>query len=431
MKPRTPLSQNYPSNVTQELRKLAKSLFTSAVRAADPAVAMRRHFENHPLPVSSEGRNYLISVGKAAVPMTREALRHMNKKTETLVVTNPENQSTIEGAKVIVSSHPVPSAASVAAGQKVLEVLQRANKQDNITVLISGGGSSLMVAPEGKISISDYARTNQMLLESGLGIEQMNLVRQHIDKLKGGGMARLASPACVQGYILSDVIGDDLRSVASGPTVAPLGTAQDAIELLHNAGLWDCVPQTVRATLSEDKNWSKPPRATNHLIGSNSQSLEAVIADVPVEFNARIASNALVGDVQEAASKIVAEASEALGPTVLVFGGETTVQLRGKGLGGRNQELALRVAEGADEALPPGWVFLSCGTDGRDGPTDSAGGLVDSTTLQRIKDANGNLNSMLENNDSYNALTLSGDHVFTGGTGTNVADVQIFILPAE
>jgi hydroxypyruvate reductase len=238
---------------------------------------------------------------------------------------------------------------------------------------------------------------------------------------------RAAHPAPVTGYILSDVIGDDLRVIASGLTVAPVGSRAEARALLKSKGLWADLPASVQAALERDTVEPPLPAATNVLIGSNRKSLEAMQAEAGAD--AVIVSDRLEGDVADAAAHILAAAKGAGDRACLIFGGETTVRLKGTGLGGRNQELALRVAMGMPDLGRP-WVFLSGGTDGRDGPTDAAGGVVDAGTVSRIIAAGGDPAALLANNDSHRALSLAGDLLVSGATGTNVADVQVLLLGA-
>ena len=279
------------------------------------------------------------------------------------------------------------------------------------------------------MTLGDKMAVNRLLLESGLEINAMNLIRQQLSDLKGGGFLRYAAPAPVTALILSDVIGDDLRAIASGPTVAPLGTSADAMKLLRDNGIWDHLPDRVRSYLSTKKDTAADTPAENTLIGSNRVSLAAACR-AAAEWDARIVDDHLTGDVQAAADKILKAAVKATAkkPTALIFGGETTVKIKGDGRGGRNQELALRVARAADGLLGKHWVFLSGGTDGRDGPTDAAGGVVDPGTLNRINMAGQDVKALLANNDSYTALKSAGDLLMTGATGTNVADVQILLL---
>ncbi|MGH1467024.1 MAG: glycerate kinase type-2 family protein [Cognatishimia sp.] len=411
-----------------ELRQIATDVFKAAVDRADPDRAVRLAFSSQPLPALKDGRCFVLAIGKAAAPMMRAALDLIPEVHRALVITNPENLCEIEGAEVLAGSHPVPDEASAAAGRAVLDLLAETRPGDRVVALISGGGSALMVAPAPGLTLADKAAVNALLLASGLEINDMNLIRQHLSDSKGGGLLRHAAPAQVYGFLLSDVIGDDLRAIASGPTVAPIGTKAEAIKMLKSVSLWDAVPDAVRSHLkSEDAETPDLPAAHNQLIGSNRHSLQAMVKAVPQQFKTQIVSDALVGDVHDAAEEILKAGEASTGPVALIFGGETTVQLKGTGRGGRNQELALLVANGAEGRLPPGWVFLSGGTDGRDGPTDSAGGLVDSGTLARVDQAGGDFSALLANNDSYAALKLADDLLITGGTGTNVADVQIFL----
>lgn len=409
---------------TSEMRAEAKRLFEAAVTAADPAKAVNRALKNSPL--DAEGTLYLIAVGKAAVPMMRAALANVAPRTrvEALAVTNPENAAPVAGCKVLQSSHPVPDAAGEAAAVAVEQLLSATTSQDRVIALISGGGSALLPAPVAGVTLSEKAHVNKLLLGSGLDINDMNHIRQQLSRLKGGGFLRAAVPAPVTAYILSDVVGDDLRAIASGPTVAPIGTKASAKRLLEKADIWEKMPASVRSHLNaQEPRTVDLPAVENHLIASNRQSLDAMRAACP---DAQIINDRLEGNVASVAPQL-AEIFRALpqdAPAVLLFGGETTVTLTGSGKGGRNQDLALRIAL---RDIPGDWVFLSGGTDGRDGPTDAAGGLVDVGSAARMRAAGADPEALLANNDAYAALAASEDLLITGGTGTNVADVQIFI----
>jgi len=405
------------------LRARAEHLFSVACQAADPARALALALEAHPLPSLGTGGAYrVVCIGKAALPMAAFLLPHLAKTPhQMLVVTNYENARDLPGATVLAAGHPVPDANGAVAAEAVEAVLRAASLADRVIALMSGGGSALLPAPVARITLEDKAAVNRVLLAHGFEITEMNLIRQHLSRLKGGGMLRV-SGAPVTAYILSDVVGDDLRVIASGPTVAPIGSKADARALLAARGVWSDLPEAVRGILEGDAPPAPLPLAQNVLIGSNRKSLQAM-----ADHGARIVDDHLTGDVVEAAAKIIAAAQAAKTPGVLVFGGETTVTLRGTGLGGRNQELALRVSLEMPE-LGRDWVFLSGGTDGRDGPTEAAGGVVDAGTRARIAAAGGDAEALLANNDSHAALKLAGDLLITGATGTNVADVQILVL---
>ncbi|ABF62443.1 Hydroxypyruvate reductase (plasmid) [Ruegeria sp. TM1040] len=417
--------------MTQSMQDTALELFHCAIQRADPAAAVAAQLAAEPIaPLAPGGRRIVLAVGKAAVPMMRATLAALAEPpAAALVVTNPENLTDVPGAEVIAGSHPVPDQSSADAGARVLSLVQTLTAADQLIVLISGGGSALMVAPAPGLSLADKATVNEMLLASGLEINRMNLIRQALSQLKGGGLCRAAAPAEVTALILSDVIGDDLRAIASGPTVAPLGQKADARALLQAEGLWDALPAAVKTHLETPEDEREMPAAQNVLIGSNRFSLEAMRDHAKaLGWHVPDLVDDLTGDVAEAAQRILdtAQTPAPDRPTALLFGGETTVRLSGTGRGGRNQELALRIAQAA-KSLAGDWVFLSGGTDGRDGPTDAAGGLVTPDTWAEIARAGADPAALLANNDSYAALKAADALVTIGGTGTNVADVQILL----
>jgi hydroxypyruvate reductase len=385
-------------------------LFAAGVARADPGAGVASALEGLPRP------DAIWALGKAAVAMTRPALARF-PGVPCLVVTNEGNAAPLPGAEVMIGGHPVPDDGSAAGGAALLAAADRLGSGDLALVLISGGGSALATAPAEGVTLSEVAAVSRLLLGAGLDIRQTNLVRQNLSQLAGGGLARAAAPGRVEALILSDVVGDDPAAIASGPTVPPLGGPAAAADLLRECHLWTAMPETCRAALRRP---AQPvPEAGWHLIGSNRMSVEAMATAAP---GAMVDPDPLVGDVAEAAARVAAAAYA--GPGTTLWGGETTVVLRGDGRGGRNQELALRVAV-ALEGLEAPWAFLSGGTDGRDGPTDAAGGVVDHGTLGRIAAAGLDMDAILARNDSYRALEAAGDLLITGATGTNVADLQV------
>lgn len=398
--------------IMSDPRTTAKQIFDTGVSAADPYLRVKSYIDQ----VTDEPV-LIIAVGKAAVMMARAALETF-PGTEAIVVTNYENAAVLTGATVMAAGHPVPDENGEMAGKAVIAALKCANGP--VLALISGGGSALLPAPAGEITLADKAMVNEALLGGGIDISEMNLVRQQLSDLKGGGMLRLAAPHPVTALILSDVIGDDLSAIASGPTAAPLGDKAAARETLQKFGIWDEMPATVKAHLLRDENALDLPDHKNILIGSNGQSVVAMsqaVSDVVM------IDKSIEGDVADAAKEIC----DSCGHGITVWGGETTVLLRGDGRGGRNQELALRIAIEAKARGWSDWTCLQGGSDGRDGPTDAAGGIVDAGTLQRIAEAGGDLEALLANNDSYAALALAGDLLMTDATGTNVADLGVMI----
>lgn len=430
-----------------DARAQLRDIFLAGVAAADPYQSVLKQLQQYLLEVKDDGRLIILAIGKAALGMAEAALEHFSdhpNKTA-LAVTNYENYDALQKrikqgepafeGRCYPAGHPVPDGKGLLAAQAVKELAHSAGADDFVLFLISGGGSALLPMPAEGLSLSDKMDVNAKLLASGADITEMNLVRQALSGLKGGRLAAISKPARQCSLILSDVIGDDLRVIASGPTIAAIGTPDEARDKLAELGLWDEVPQSVRQHLQQAdaeaharadhsplKDWKNISNAI--LVGSNARSLDAMAEHC--EGKAKVIRTPLVGSVEEAAAIIVHHMLETSAGQPVLFGGETTVQLKGDGRGGRNQELALQVATLMQEAGYGGdWVFLSGGTDGRDGPTDAAGAIVDGGSLDRIRAKGGDPKALLENNDSYQALSLSGDLLITGATGTNVADLQI------
>ncbi|KAA9009363.1 glycerate kinase type-2 family protein [Histidinibacterium aquaticum] len=391
------------------------ALYELGVAAADPRAAVTAA-----LPKSAP--DLVLALGKAAGRMAEAALEQF-PGTETLVVTT-DGAPAPGGAEILRADHPVPGARSLAAGERIWERLGALGAGERLLVLLSGGASALVTRPVEGVSLEDKRAATVALLGSGASIEGLNLVRQNLSRLKGGGLVRRAMPAEVTALILSDVIGDDISAIGSGPTAPALGTAGEAKRLLERLGIWDDMPETVRAHLTADHPAPGPIEVENRLIGSNAMSLERMQTAAP---GSQTFGAPLLGDVADVAGRIVARSGRGL----LLWGGEPTVKLgKGDGLGGRSQELALRIALLAEaRRWPEGWVCLCGGSDGIDGPTDAAGGIVDAGSLDRMRAAGVDPEEALARNDSYHALKASGDLLITGPTGTNVADLGLLWRP--
>jgi hydroxypyruvate reductase len=407
---------------TAELRARCMAAFRAGLAAADPGDATRLALAGDGLPRPGPGgRLCLAAIGKAAVGMARPAMAALSPE-RTLVVTNDGNDAPLPGAEVMVAGHPVPDAQGAAAADALEAMVRPLARADVLVVLVSGGASAMLPAPRDGLTLADEVAVNRLALASGADITETNILRQAVSRLKGGGLARIAAPAQVVALILSDVVGDDPRVVASGPTAAPIADREAARAVARSLGIWDDLPAGVRRLLSAPERPAPPTQADNRVIGGNAASVAAMAAATP---GARIHGAPLTGDVNGAAEAVLSHFDEPGG--IMLFGGETTVRLRGHGRGGRNQELALRVAmQGAGQGRD--FAFLSGGTDGRDGPTDAAGGLVDAATCARIAAAGGDAAALLAENDSNRALALSNDLLMTGPTGTNVADLQVLAL---
>lgn len=409
--------------MTIPLKDQCLKAFLVGLEAVEPARATATMVQNTQVPKpQTGGRLVLAAIGKAAIGMAQAAMPIL-KPARTLIVTNHQNTVPVPDAIVLGASHPMPDAAGQEAAKQLEQLAQSLTAKDVFVVLISGGASALLPAPVSGVPLDEKILLNGLLLASGADITQVNIVRQALSRLKGGKLAQLAAPAKTLSFIISDVVGDDLRVVASGPTQPPIADRATALQIVRDYGLETQLPQSILRHLTS-KNDDAPPLTNSqaYLVASNRTALGAISTAFPA---AKTIAQPLVGDVADAAAAIYANFTGP--PGMLLFGGETTVQLSGKGKGGRNQEMALRVAALAAQSNRA-FAFLSGGTDGLDGPTDAAGGLVDDQTIARLKAAGIDIDARLANNDSYPALKASGDLLITGPTGTNVADLQILCL---
>ena len=331
---------------------------------------------------------------------------------------------------------------SQAGRDAFLRLAAEANADDLVFCLISGGGSALMELPSGEITLDDLQQLTDLLLRSGATINEVNTVRKHISQVKGGGLARAAAPATLIALILSDVVGNPLDFIASGPTVPDTTTFQDAWNLLGRFNLQDAIPQSVRAQLERGLNQSIPEtpkegdpifaRTASVLVGSNEIAARAALdAAQKLGYNALLVTTWVEGEAREVA-KVMAGVAKGLirhhsplpPPACLIFGGETTVTVRGEGKGGRSQEMALAASLALD-----GWenvAVMAVGTDGTDGPTDAAGGIADGTVAARARALNLDPLAYLNSNDSYHFLRQTDALLVTGPTNTNVNDL-IFV----
>lgn len=422
-----------------KLRAQAIELFREGVAASDPGCAVASALNARREIIAAARRVILIAFGKAACPMARAALPFVGDKLHTAcAVTNRENLVEIDGVQVIAGGHPLPDEGSVRGADAIESAARSANHGDLLLVLISGGGSALICAPVPGIALADKIALHEALIRSGADITEINAIRQSFSRLKGGRLAQIASGVKVLSLVLSDVPGDDVAAIASGPTAKPLTTAADATAILKRHDLFEILPRILRAYLAgsaaqigvEAESFD---HVENVVIGSNAISLQRVMNSASMHYPIVVkADDWLCGDVSEAAAalhRLAVFAARQEGPVAIVAGGEPTVKVCGDGRGGRNQELALRFAL-LDErtSIRRPWVFLSGGTDGRDGPTDAAGGLVDAGSTKWIRRLGGSPEASLNNNDSYPALASSGDLLITGPTGTNVADLQILLM---
>lgn len=439
------------------LRNDLKEIRQAALSAVDPAAAVRRHLQivegelrvaGESWPLAELERVLLLSAGKAAAPMAEAAVELLGAHLEAgLVVTKYAHAASAKlpaRVQVIEAGHPVPDEAGQHGAAAMLELLAESSPRDLVLVLLSGGGSALLPLPVHGVTLPELQATTELLLRSGATITELNAVRKHLSRLKGGQLAHAVAPAPLVALILSDVVGDPLDVIASGPTVPDPTTYADAWAVLGRYGLQSEAPAAVRLHLRAGLAGERPEtpkpgaalfeRVHNQLIGSNRQAaLAAVDTARRLGYQALLLTTFVEGEAREAAQLAAALAKgirrhgdPLAPPACLVWGGETTVTVRGTGKGGRNQELALAVAQ----ALA-GWeeiAVMALATDGTDGPTDAAGAVVDGSTVQRAHELGLDLQAALDQNDAYPLLAATGDLLRLGPTGTNVNDLLVILV---
>jgi glycerate 2-kinase len=417
------------------LDRQALQIFRAALRAADPVQAVLRHvhLENDVLVaggeryrLSSFANVYIIGAGKASARMAVAVERLLGRRI-TAGLINAPRAIKLRRIEINEAGHPIPDRRGVAGAKRIAQIATQAGADDLVVCLISGGASALLPLPAPPITLTGKQKITRLLLECGATIHEINCVRKHLSAIKGGRLARMAYPATLLTLILSDVIGDSLDAIGSGPTVPDRSTIADASAICAKYRIGFELPELDETPKSGDKIFRK---THNVIVGSNAMAVDAAAREARrLGFNTLVLSTFLEGEAREVARVHAAIAKEirASGrpvkpPACVITGGETTVTVRGQGRGGRNQEFALAAAIAIAGLRDT--VILSAGTDGSDGPTDAAGAIADGTTIARGPDAA----AYLANNDSNRFFAALGDLIETGPTGTNVADVQVVLV---
>lgn len=398
------------------------------MKAADPYQAVLRHFE---LPRGKFGNIFVAGAGKASAQMARAIEKLLGARIAGGEINVKDGHSApLRRIRINECGHPIPDARGVAGGRRIAQIASAAGPDDLVICLISGGASALLPLPATGITLAEKQKTTRLLLECGATIHEINCVRKHISAIKGGQLARLVYPATMVTLILSDVIGDDLDVIGSGPTVPDRSTIADALAILEKYG----IPHKLRLQETPKPGDKVFKKTRNVVIGSNALAVDAAAKEaMRLGFHTLVLSTFIEGEAREVArvhaaiaKEIHARARPIARPACIISGGEPTVTIRGKGLGGRNQEFALAAA--IEIAGLPNTVILSAGTDGTDGPTDAAGAMADGTTLARAEVLGLSAPAYLRNNDSYHFFEATGDLIKTGPTGTNVADIQLLLV---
>jgi len=416
-------------------RQLLRVMFDAAVAAASPAVCLPPH-----LPAPPKGRTIVVGAGKAAAAMAAAVEAHWPGPLEGLVVTRYGHGAPTSRIEVIEASHPVPDAAGREAAGRILKMARGLTADDLVIALISGGGSSLLALPAKSVSLEEKQIVNKALLRSGANIAEMNCVRKHLSAIKGGRLARAASPARVVTLMISDVPGDDLSVIASGPTVPDPTTREDALKVIEKYKI--DAPAAVLAHLrGADCETPKPGDS----VFANVQNILVATPQGSLDAAAEVARKAgftpcILGDL-EGESRDVALVHAGIArqialhgqpfepPVAIISGGETTVTVRGKGRGGRDAEFLLGLTLALDGF--GGISALACDTDGIDGSEDNAGAIMTPDTVARAANLGVDLKALFANNDAYTAFEKLGDLVVTGPTRTNVNDFRAILVPGR
>ena len=421
-----------------------REILAAGLAAADPAAAVRRSLDLEGGWVSVDGRAFearsvsVVAAGKAAGPMARAAVEVLGDNVSGgIVVTKDDHDPGPEVLETVFASHPEPDERGVEAARKIRELAESLGEGDLLLALVSGGASALLVDPEPPIELADLKGLTGDLLRSGADIGEINTVRKHVSVLKGGGLVRLASPAPTAALLLSDVVGDEPSSIASGLTAPDPTTLDEARSVLERYGIEP--PESIAEHLdgAEENPGPDDPvfeNVVNLICGGGRHAAEAAAEKArELGYAPLLLTTTLTGDALGAASMYAAIVREVLAsgnpiapPCAVVSGGEATVVVRGSGKGGPNEEFSLALAVELDGV--EGWAAFSADTDGNDGSTDAAGGIVGGATARAIRDAGKDPAEALSNNASYAALEAGGGLLVTGPTGTNVNDLRVALI---
>jgi hydroxypyruvate reductase len=438
----------------EALRDDLHTIFHAALQAVDPGEAIRTHVRRDGDRLWVSGREYdlgrytalsLVGMGKAGAAMAAALEALLGERVRGgHVIVKYGHGAPLRRVTLHEAAHPIPDEAGVRATRALIDFVSGRGPDELIICLISGGGSALSPAPSDGITLAEKQEVTRMLLGCGASIHEINALRKHISQLKGGQLARLACPATLITLVLSDVVGDSLDVIASGPTVPDTSTFADCLEILQRYDLREQVPAAIRRRLEAGVAGSIPetPKPTDPafertqtvIVGRNLQALEAASrCATALGYRALILSSAIEGETREVAKvhagiakEVVASGHPIAAPACILSGGETTVTLRGQGTGGRNQEFVLAMALEIRDL--PGIAVLSGGTDGTDGPTDATGAVAEGTTCARAEQLGMQPRTALLNNDAYPFFNRLGDLLRTGPTQTNVMDVRIMLM---
>jgi hydroxypyruvate reductase len=436
------------------MKKDAAEIFFKGLQAVEPGAAVKRccKLDGESLFVGNRTYHlpqyknlFVIGAGKATAPMAAALEDILEERiSEGIIIVKYDHLADLQRINLIEAGHPLPDPNGEKGADAILNLAKKSGKDDLIFCLISGGGSALLPLPFNGITLKDKQDTIKVLLSCGATIHEINTLRKHTSKIKGGRLAQAAFPATIISLILSDVVGDDLDIIASGPTVPDSSSFADCMEILERYHIKDKIPESILNHIESGISGKTPEtpkaddpafkRTQNLIIASNIESLMAAKEKAErLQYNVILLSSMIVGETRYAAQihgaiakEIIKTGNPISPPACILSGGETTVTISGNGLGGRNQEFALAAA--IDISGHKNVVVLSGGTDGTDGPTDAAGAFSDTYTLERAKEMGLNPHHFLANNDAYHFFEKLDDLLITGPTNTNVMDLRILLV---
>ena len=431
----------------QRLREDARACLDAAIRAVDPARLVTEVFEQHRETVAGTDPVHVVAVGKAAATMARAALESLGSRVSGGVVIAPPDteMGTLRNLHAFHGGHPFPTEGSALGARAIAQLVDTLSEADSLLCLISGGGSALMTLPPSSVSLHDVRETTDLLLRAGAAIDELNCVRKHLDQLKGGRLAEIAAPAKTLGLLLSDVLGDRPDVIASGPLSPDPTTFADALAVLESRQVRDRIPAPALEYLESGARGAVPespgPDAPFfadvdvRVVGNNRMAAHAALQEaVRRGYRSRLLTTALSGEASEAGRMLAERGLTIRGgegsvapPACLIASGETTVEVRGTGRGGRNQELVLGAALTLHGRGP--LLIASMGTDGIDGASHAAGAFADHSTIARAEVIGLDAVAALTANDSTPFFEALDDLIVTGPTGTNVMDVQVVLIP--
>lgn len=453
------LFENRVFKRNKRLGSHACQILARATQAVDPYVCVDHHVQydgqvlvlgKKVVAIDRFERIFLIGFGKAAVPMAKALLDKIGKRIDQASVITKDakflsEQGYFDRLAIYNGGHPIPTMESIKATRAIVSNLPELTDKDLVLTVISGGGSALFTDPIDNVSLDDLQSLTQELLNCGADINEINTLRKHLDKVKGGRLAEKLMPAYVENLILSDVIGDRLDMIASGPTVADPTTFHDAFDILNKYGLQEKIPDSILNSINAGKQGKihetlkpsqlTPGRVDYHLVGTNFIAAEAACQKaLALGYHAVVISTHLTGRTDHLSGFLndilqtqLMYNRPAEKPACLIFGGEPTVNITGQGLGGRNMDLTLRMV--AKIAGKQGVLFMSFATDGDDGPTGAAGAVTDELVLHEGLEIHGLIvDSFIENSDSYHYFDRVGGLIKTGATGTNVNDLILMLI---